>query len=72
MGNATKKVAFITGAGQGIGEAISYRLATDGFHVAVADFNLETATEVANALNRCHAGCRRSCRAFWRFACCHQ
>lgn len=51
MGNATKKVAFITGAGQGIGEAISYRLATDGFHVAVADFNLETATEVAKALN---------------------
>ncbi|PZF81371.1 acetoin reductase, partial [Micromonospora deserti] len=28
-------VAFITGAGQGIGEAIAKRLADDGFKVAV-------------------------------------
>lgn len=44
------KVAFITGGGQGIGAAICHRLATDGFKVAVADYNLETASEVAKQL----------------------
>src|SRR5690606_31626296 len=39
----SKKVAFITGAGQGIGEAIALRLAQDGFIVACADLNIETA-----------------------------
>ncbi|WP_419348663.1 SDR family NAD(P)-dependent oxidoreductase, partial [Acinetobacter baumannii] len=36
----TKKVAFITGAAQGIGKAIAQRLSNDGFAVAIADFNL--------------------------------
>ena len=40
-------VAFVTGAGQGIGEAIALRLARDGFAVAVADFNPDTAHQVA-------------------------
>lgn len=39
----SKKVVFITGAGQGIGEAIALRLAQDGFIVACADLNIETA-----------------------------
>ena len=39
----TEKVAFITGAAQGIGKAIAKRLSADGFVVAVADFNLEGA-----------------------------
>ncbi len=42
-----QKVAFITGAGQGIGEAIAKRLADDGFAIAVADFNDDTAEKVA-------------------------
>lgn len=44
------KVAFVTGGGQGIGRAICERLHADGFAVAVADFNDETAREVADAL----------------------
>ncbi|MCY1162160.1 Diacetyl reductase [(S)-acetoin forming] [compost metagenome] len=47
----SKKVAFITGAGQGIGEAIASRLAKDGFMVACADLNLKTAQQVADKIN---------------------
>lgn len=47
MSNSNGKVAFITGAGQGIGKAIAERLSKDGFAVAIADFNFETATKVA-------------------------
>lgn len=44
------RVAFVTGAGQGIGAAIALRLAKDGFSVAIADFNLETAQHVADKI----------------------
>jgi 3-oxoacyl-[acyl-carrier protein] reductase len=40
-------VAVVTGAGQGLGAAISRRLAKDGFSVCVLDVNDETAAEVA-------------------------
>lgn len=45
-----KKVAFVTGGAQGIGEAIVKRLAKDGFSVGVADLNLEKAKDVAEAV----------------------
>lgn len=51
MKNEATKVAFVTGGGQGIGQAICERLAVDGFKVAVADYNIESATAVADSLN---------------------
>lgn len=45
-----EKVAFVTGGAQGIGEAISKRLAKDGFAVAVVDLNVDKAGEVAQAI----------------------
>ncbi|WP_165005545.1 (S)-acetoin forming diacetyl reductase [Enterococcus sp. ZJ1668] len=46
-----KKVAFVTGGAQGIGEAIVKRLAKDGFAVGIADLNLEKAQAVAEEVN---------------------
>lgn len=51
MSKSQGKVAFVTGAGQGIGEAIALRLASDGFSVACTDMNIETANQVADKIN---------------------
>ncbi|WP_066568927.1 (S)-acetoin forming diacetyl reductase [Snodgrassella sp. CFCC 13594] len=50
MSQVNQKVAFVTGAGQGIGEAIAKRLAKDGFAVACADLNVDNASNVAKAI----------------------
>ncbi len=50
-----KKVALVTGAGQGIGKAIALRLVKDGFAVAIADYNDVTAKAVADEINQ-HGG----------------
>jgi len=52
------KVALVTGAGQGIGQAIAERLHADGFKVAIADLNLEAATRVAENLGDQAGGAR--------------
>ncbi|MDO8432198.1 MAG: 3-oxoacyl-ACP reductase family protein [Candidatus Binatus sp.] len=44
------KVAFVTGAGRGIGEAIAKRLAAEGAKVAVADIIEDNARQTADAI----------------------
>jgi sorbitol-6-phosphate 2-dehydrogenase len=41
------RIAIVTGAAQGLGEAICHRLASEGCHVIVADLNLEGAEQTA-------------------------
>ena len=44
------KVAFITGAGRGIGQAIAHKMAHEGAMVALAEIDLESAQSVAEEL----------------------
>jgi 2-hydroxycyclohexanecarboxyl-CoA dehydrogenase len=46
----TARVAFVTGAAQGIGAGISEVLGSNGFRVAVADLNLEAAEATAKRI----------------------
>lgn len=50
-----KKVAFITGAGQGIGRAIAIRIAQDGFDIAINDVNPTSLAET-KAAAEAHGG----------------
>ena len=47
MPRLTGKIAIITGAGVGIGQAIAKRFAIEGAHVWVTDVNAGTAEETA-------------------------
>ncbi|MFJ8260751.1 SDR family NAD(P)-dependent oxidoreductase [Rummeliibacillus sp. NPDC094406] len=46
----TKKVAFITGAGRGIGREIAQKLAHKGFAIVVTDVHLENANETVSRI----------------------
>ena len=50
MFDLSGQTAIVTGAAQGIGEAIAHRLAAAGATVAVADLNGEKAEQVAGSL----------------------
>lgn len=43
-----KKVAVITGSGQGIGKELAHRLAKDGFAIVLSDINNQTVSETEN------------------------
>lgn len=49
--NLKGKVAVVTGASQGLGEALAIRLDKEGCKVAVCDFNIEGAKNVASKLS---------------------
>jgi NAD(P)-dependent dehydrogenase (short-subunit alcohol dehydrogenase family) len=44
------KIAIVTGGGNGIGEAVALRLASEGAKVVAADLNLEAAGKVADVI----------------------
>ncbi|MDE0484146.1 MAG: SDR family NAD(P)-dependent oxidoreductase [Candidatus Poribacteria bacterium] len=50
--NLNNKIAVVTGAGQGIGEAIALRLANAGADVAILDLNLSSAKAVAKEIEK--------------------
>ncbi|MCF8610537.1 glucose 1-dehydrogenase [Gordonia sp. HY285] len=50
MSKLADKIAFVTGAGQGIGAAIAAKLAAEGATVVVTDVNAETAEATAASL----------------------
>ncbi len=54
MGRVDNKFALVTGGAQGLGEAISKRLASEGAKVAVTDVNAAGAQATADAINAAH------------------
>ena len=50
MARMAGKVAIVTGAAQGIGEATATIMAREGAKVVVADYNVEGAKAVAEAI----------------------
>lgn len=45
-----RKVAIVTGAGQGLGAAMAVRLAGDGFNVVIAEYNQAQAAGIADQI----------------------
>ncbi|GAA4642280.1 SDR family NAD(P)-dependent oxidoreductase [Gordonia humi] len=58
MSKLTDKIAFVTGAGQGIGAAIATKLAAEGATVVVTDVNADTAEATAAELGNESIGLR--------------
>src|SRR5713226_6133330 len=52
MGRLEGRVAFVTGAGRGIGAATALRMAEEGARVALADVDTEGCQQVAAELSR--------------------
>lgn len=53
-----QRLALVTGAGRGIGEAICRQLARDGLRVVVADLEGDNAARVAASLGAGHTACQ--------------
>src|SRR5579859_1030598 len=52
MGRLDGRVAFVTGAGKGIGAATALRMAEEGARIVLADIDTEGCKQVATELDR--------------------
>jgi len=52
MRGLENKIAIVTGAGQGIGQAIAVRLAQEGAEVVISDINLQSAEQTASRIRQ--------------------
>src|SRR6266849_6100256 len=52
MGRLEGRVAFVTGAGRGIGAATALRMAEEGARVALADLDMEGCAQVAREIEK--------------------
>nr|BBH93796.1 3-oxoacyl-ACP reductase [Thermogemmatispora argillosa] len=57
MGRLDGRVAFVTGAGRGIGAATALRMAEEGARVALVDIDVEGCQQVAQELERLGTQC---------------
>lgn len=55
-GRVDGKIALITGAAQGLGEASARMLAKEGARVAITDLNIEGAQKIADSINETRKG----------------
>ena len=62
MGRLDGKIALVTGAGSGLGYAISVLLAREGAHVAVTDIDPDAAAATAQAINAARPGAAMAAR----------
>ncbi len=62
MARLSGKIAIVTGAGGGIGQAIAQRFAAEGAHVWVTDINGETAEETVRGIKARGRRCNRDGR----------
>src|SRR5205085_489594 len=61
-GRVDGKIALVTGAAQGLGEAAARMLAREGARVAITDINVDGAAKVAEGLNAEREGCAMALR----------
>jgi len=52
VGKVSGRIAIVTGAGQGVGKGIAYRLAQEGAQVVIADLNYKSARQVASSIEK--------------------